>query len=201
MQDQNTPGPSTYQMDSSVGAQNARIGKMAIGVIVGMFLFGFASIPLYRWVCAQTDPGGSSWFIGEPDVYENVEVDDDRELRVRFNTNVERQLPWEFGVDDNHVDINVGAKEVVTFNAVNPGSNAVTGKAVYDISPPEAAPHFKKMECFCFIEQTLDPGESMDMPLVFWFDPDLPEHVTNITLGYTFFNAESSRARAAVEDY
>ncbi len=198
---QQTPGPPSYRMDSDVGEQNARVGKIAIGVIVGMFLFGFASIPLYRWVCAQTDPGGSSWYIGEPDVYENVEVDDDRDIRVRFNTNVERQLPWEFGVDDNHVDIHVGAKEVVTFNATNVGSNAVTGKAVYDISPPEAAPHFKKLECFCFIEQTLDASQSLDMPLVFWFDPELPDHVENITLGYTFFNAESSRARAAVEDF
>ncbi len=194
-----SPGNQSHLHDDDLNAKNARVGRLAIMVIVGMFLFGFASIPLYRWVCAQSDPGGSSWFIGEPDVYENVEIDDDREIRIRFNTNVERQLPWEFGVDDRYVDINPGEQSTVTFTASNPTSNDVTGKAVYDISPPEAAPYFKKLECFCFIEQTLISGQELDMPLVFWFEPELPEHVTDISLGYTFFNAESSRARAAVE--
>lgn len=192
-----TPPESSYQRDGEVDVRNKRVGKLAIGVVVGMFLFGFASIPLYRWVCAQTDPGGSSWFIGEPDVYENVEVDDDRDIRIRFNTNVERQLPWSFDVEQRSVDINPGEKSVVNFEATNTASDPVTGKAVYDISPPEAAPHFKKLECFCFIEQTLDPGQTIEMPLVYWFDPELPEHVEEISLGYTFFNAESSRARAA----
>ena len=190
-----TSGPP---IDHSIHAKNRQVGKMAIMAIVGMFLFGFASIPLYRWVCAQSDPGGSSWFIGEPDVYENVVIDNDREVRVRFNTNVERQLAWEFAVDERHVTINPGEKRVVTFTAENVLNRPVTGKAVYDISPPEAAPHFKKVECFCFIEQTLDNREVMEMPLVFWFDSDLPEHVTEISLGYTFFNSESSRARAAI---
>ena len=193
------PGQQAYRPDPRVQAKNARVARKAIMVIVGMFLFGFASIPLYRWVCAQSDPGGSSWFIGEPDVYEGVEVDEERDIRVRFNTNVERQLPWSFEVDERHVDVHPGQKQVVTFTANNPANRPITGKAVYDISPPEAAAHFKKMECFCFIEQTLDGGETMDMPLVFWFDPELPEHVTEISLGYTFFNAESSRARAAVQ--
>ncbi len=189
--------PSSQDAAAQLDAKNAKVGKMAIGVIVGMFLLGFASIPLYRWVCAQTDPGGSSWFIGEPDVYEGVEVDEERELTIRFNTNVERQLPWSFQVDQRTMTINAGERAVATFDAQNTATTDVTGKAVYDISPPEAAPYFKKQECFCFIEQTLSGGEEMSMPLVYWFESDLPDHVDTITLGYTFFNSESSRARAA----
>ncbi len=190
-------GSPAHGSDSAVAAQNKRVGKMAVGLVVAMFLFGFASIPLYRWVCAQTDPGGSSWFIGEPDVYEGVEVDEERELHVRFYTNVERQLPWQFSVEESLVTINPGERKIINFDARNVDPDAVTGKAVYDISPPDAAPHFKKQECFCFIEQELSGDEEMRMPLVFWFDPDIPEHIEEITLGYTFFNADSSRARAA----
>lgn len=195
------PDGAGYTVDPESESKNARTGKIAIGIIVGMFLFGFASIPLYRWVCAQTDPGGSSWFIGEPDVYDEseVEIDDERTVRVTFNTNIDRQLPWNFSVETGSVDIHPGEQEVVRFEAANRQSEPVTGKAVYDISPPEAAPHFKKTECFCFIEQTLDGGDDVDFPLVFWFDSDLPEHVDEINLGYTFFNAESSRARAAAQ--
>lgn len=191
-----TGGPFT-QPDPQVSSDNARIGKMAVGLVVAMFLFGFASIPLYRWVCAQTDPGGSSWFIGEPDVYEDVEVDEDRDIRIRFHTNVDRQLPWNFSSEESVVTTNPGEREVVDFTAHNTGGEAVTGKAVYDISPPDAADYFRKQECFCFIEQELESDEDMDMPLVFWFESDLPDHIDEITLGYTFFNAESSRARAA----
>lgn len=193
-------GSPTHHPDNEVAEKNARVGKIAVGVVVGMFLFGFASIPLYRWVCAQTDPGGSSWFIGEPDVYDGVEVDEARDIRVRFNTNVERQLPWNFTVDESLVTINPGEKTVINFDAHNLDGDAVTGKAVYDISPPDAAPYFKKQECFCFIEQKLSGDEEMRMPLVFWFDPELPDHVDEINLGYTFFNAESSRARAASDN-
>lgn len=192
--------PSGYSRDDIDDEKNARTGKVAIFVIVAMFLAGFASIPLYRLVCAQIDPGGSSWFIGEPDVYDGVEVDEDRTVRVTFNTNVERQLPWEFDVEQSTIDIHPGEKNTVEFGAKNLAPDDATGKAVYDISPPEAAPYFKKLECFCFIEQTLPGQRELDFPLVFWFEPELPDHVEHIYLGYTFFNAESSRARAAAED-
>ncbi len=189
-----------FRPDSEAASKNAKTGKIAIGIVVGMFLFGFASIPMYRWVCAQTDPGGSSWFIGEPDVYEDVEVDEQRNLTVNFRTNVDRQLPWQFDVETSQVDINPGEQTIVDFSAANTAIDDTTGKAIYDISPPEAAPHFKKTECFCFIEQTLSAGDDVEFPLVFWFDSDLPEHVDEIDLGYTFFNAQSSRARAAANE-
>ncbi len=195
-----TTPPSHHHIDAATTEKNARLGKMAITVVVGMFLLGFASIPIYRLVCAQIDPGGSSWYIGEPDVYEGIEVDESRQLRVRFNTGVERQLPWEFEVRQRHVDVHPGERNDVAFMVVNPTGRDVTGKAVYDISPAEAAPYFKKQECFCFIEQTLHAGQELEMPLVFWFDPEMPDHIDEVYLGYTFFNAESSRSRATADN-
>ncbi|RDV38829.1 cytochrome c oxidase assembly protein [Bradymonadaceae bacterium TMQ3] len=184
---------------AEMAERNARLGKWFIGVIVGMFLLGFASIPLYRWVCAQTDPGGSAYFNGEADSYEGVVVDESRQVRVRFATNVERQLPWSFDVGEKHVTVHPGEKRLVSFTAFNEAPFPIKGKAVYDINPPEAAPYFKKIECFCFVEQTIDGESKYDMPLLFWFDPELPEHVTEVTLAYTFFSADSSMTRASRE--
>ena len=186
-------------MTAEVRERNLKMTRMLVAVIVAMFLFGFASIPLYRLFCAQLDPGGSSWFIGEPDVYEGTEVDTSRTIRVRFATNVERRLPWEFGASEYFVEVHPGQQHLMNFHAMNLSAQTVTGKAVYDINPPEAAPYFRKVECFCFIEQDLGPRESMDMPLYFWFDPDIPDTVRNVTIGYTFFNYGSSMARAMAE--
>lgn len=188
--------PKAHQIDEEVAEKNAHLGRIMVAAVVTMFLFGFASIPVYRLFCAMVDPGGSSWFIGEADVYDGVEVDTSRELRVRFNTNVERQLPWDFKGSEYSVTVHPGEKRLVNFWAMNKSSQPAIGKAVYDISPPAAAPHFRKIECFCFIEQELASREEMDMPLYFWFDPAIPEHITEIMIGYTFFNSMPSRARA-----
>lgn len=191
-----TSQPSAAASAAEMAARNRQVGKMAIGVIVVMFLVGFASIPLYRWVCAQLDPGGSAWFNGDPDSYENVAIDTSRTLRVRFATNVERQLPWDFYSTESIVEVNPGEKRLVNFVSKNRETFPIKGKAVYDINPPAAAPYFRKIECFCFIEQTLDGGEQVDMPLYFWFDPALPDHIKDITLAYTFFGYDSSLTRS-----
>lgn len=187
---------TNHRPSPEVANKNAQLSKIMIAMVVTMFLFGFASIPVYRLFCAMVDPGGSSWFIGEADVYEGVEIDHSRELRVRFATNVERQLPWEFRGSEHFVTVHPGEKRLVEFYAQNKSSLPVTGKAVYDINPPAAAPYFKKIECFCFIEQELAARQEMEMPLYFWFEPEIPDHVRDITIGYTFFNSTSSMARA-----
>ena len=192
MKQETTP----YRATPEVASKNTQLTKYMVAAVVTMFLFGFASIPLYRLFCAMVAPGGSSWFIGEADVYEGVEVDRSRQLRVRFATNVERQLPWDFYGSEHTVTVHPGEKRLVEFFAMNKSSLPVTGKAVYDINPPAAAPYFKKIECFCFIEQELSARQEMDMPLYFWFEPEIPDHVTDITIGYTFFNSGSSFSRA-----
>lgn len=166
-----------------------------IGFIVAMFAFGWGSIPLYRMVCAKLDPGGSSYFNGESDNYENVEVDESRTIDVRFTTNVQNDLPWEFAHGEPSVEVHPGEKSLVNFEVTNRQNREITGKAVYDINPPEAGQYFKKIECFCFKQQTLEAGQTREMPLYFWMDPDIPEDIDKVTLAYTFFNAESSRQR------
>ncbi len=184
-------------LSADIQASNKRFGKIAIGITVGMFLFGFASIPIYRMVCQKYMPGGSSWFNGDPDPYVDVEIDKSRTVRVRFATNVERQLPWDFYATEAYANVHPGEKRLINFVSKNNESFPVKGKAVYDINPPIAGQHFRKIECFCFIEQTLGPNERVDMPLYFWFDSDLPAHVKDITIAYTFFNADSSMTRSA----
>lgn len=191
------PLTSRAPVAEDIQSKNARFGRISIGIIVGMFLFGFASIPIYRMVCEKYMPGGSSWFNGDPDPYVDVAIDESRTVRVRFTTNVERQLPWDFYAAASHADVHPGEKRLINFVSRNNATFPVKGKAVYDINPPVAGQYFRKIECFCFIEQTLAPNEQVDMPLYFWFDAGLPEHVKEITLAYTFFNADSSLARSA----
>jgi cytochrome c oxidase assembly protein subunit 11 len=148
-------------------------------------------------VCQAIDPGGSSSQNGQTEAYQDVEVDESREVVVQFATNVERQLPWELTSVESAVRVHPGEKKNASFTVRNiDTAHEITGKAVYDINPPEAGAYFKKVECFCFTEQTLGPGEEAEMPLVFWFDPDLPDHIRRITVAYTFFAADSSRERA-----
>jgi cytochrome c oxidase assembly protein subunit 11 len=169
-----------------------------LGFLLVMFGFGWGSIPLYRLVCKQLDPGGSSASNGTADQYKNVQVDESRSLKVRFTTSVQGNLPWKFDNKSASVDVHPGEKKLVDFEVTNfDQDNELTGKAVYDVNPPEAGQYFKKIECFCFKQQTLAADETKKMPLYFWMDPDIPKDIDNVTLAYTFFNSESSRERAA----
>lgn len=171
--------------------------RWILGIIVGSFIFALASIPIYRMVCKALDPGGSAWMNGEADIYEGVEIDTSRTINVRFATNVQSQLPWRFEADVPSVDVHPGERGQAHFSIKNLDSTGeIRGKGVYDINPPEAGKYFKKIECFCFRDQTLEAGEHMDLPLVFWFEPDLPEHVKNVTIAYTFFNVDTSLQRS-----
>ena len=172
--------------------------KIVGGVVLVFFGLAWASIPLYRLVCKSLDPGGSAASNGTADEYKNVKVDRTREIQVRFTANTQGNLPWEFRPTKPSVTVHPGEKTLVKFKSANLDQNeAITGKAVYDINPPEAGPYFKKIECFCFTRQTLEPGETQDMPLYFWLEPDIPDHVEKVTLGYTFFNAETGRDKGS----
>jgi cytochrome c oxidase assembly protein subunit 11 len=179
-----------YADGTHVQADHTKLLKIMGAVLLGSFAFGWASIPLYRMVCAKLDPGGSSALNGSVSTYENVDVDKSRTVHVRFSAIVNGRLPWEFSATELSVDVHPGEKRLTKFQAKNLSpTQTIIGKAVYDIVPAEAAPYFKKIECFCFKEQTLKPKESVDMPLYFWFEPDLPDHIKEVTLAYTFFNA------------
>lgn len=183
-----TADPSAFGDGTHVQADHTRLLKFMGLILLASTIFGWGSIPLYRLVCAKFAGGGSAALNGESSEYNNVTVDTSRNVHVRFSAVVNRNLPWDFAPEVLSVDVHPGEKRLTNFHAKNRSSTqTIIGKAVYDIVPAQAAPYFKKIECFCFTEQTLNPNEAVEMPLYFWFEPDMPAHIKEVTLAYSFF--------------
>jgi len=153
-------------------------------VAVGMFGFGFALWPLYDVFCEVTGLGGRAIQVSENN---DLAVASDRVVSIRFDASVNSSLPWEFKAKEKVSEFNLGVPSTAYYIAANPGTESITGQATYNVSPPEASLYFVKTECFCFTEQTLAANESQEMPVYFYVKPDLPEHIKDITLSYTFY--------------
>jgi len=155
---------------------------------VGMFGFGFALVPLYDVLCAAL--GISQQNISEKADYETVTAGADvtRSLKVQFLANNDGTMSWEFKPNDFQIRVHPGEPNSTTFYARNPAHRTMIAQAIPSISPPEAAKYFHKTECFCFNQQQLDSGESIDMPLQFIVDKALPKDIHTITLSYTLFD-------------
>lgn len=164
--------------------KNRRTMRRLTLVAVGMFGFGFALWPLYTVLCEVTGLGGRAIQVEENN---SEAVASDRVVSIRFDASVNSSLPWEFKAKEKVSEYNLGVPSTAYYVAMNPGSDAVTGQATYNVTPPEASLYFVKTECFCFTEQTLAAKESRDMPVYFYIKPDLPEHIKDITLSYTFY--------------
>jgi cytochrome c oxidase assembly protein subunit 11 len=166
------------------------------GIIVSSFIFALGSIPMYRIVCKKIDPGGSSAQNGDPEIYDD-KTDTSRDVRIRFTTSVERQLPFEFTISHDYLTVHPGQRGEAIFKVTNlDGDRDYRAKAVYDINPPEAGQYLKKIQCFCFDEQTIAAGSTVELPLLFWFDSKMPPEIKEITIAYTYFNMESSLERS-----
>ena len=161
------------------------------GVVAGMAGLSLASSELYRMFCQATGYGGTP-------KTENVarpKVVTDGQVTVRFDANVNSALPWRFHPEKRQVRVRLGEETLVYFTAANLADQPVTGTATFNVVPEKVAQYFSKLECFCFTEQTLAPGQEVNMPVVFFVDPALAEDstardATTITLSYTFFRAE-----------
>ena len=129
--------------------------------------------------------------LGRADTVTNTQVDVTRNVRIEFDSNI-RKLPWQFRALTPVVDVHPGELRQVVFEIVNTTDRAMTGQAIPSYGPQHAGQYFKKLECFCFARQTLQPGESRQMPVVFVVDADLPKDVPTITLSYTFFEVEGA---------
>jgi cytochrome c oxidase assembly protein subunit 11 len=164
--------------------KNRKTTRRLILVAIGMFGFGFALWPLYTVLCEVTGLGGRAIQVSEDN---SGAVASDRVVSIRFDASVNSSLPWEFKAKEKVSEYNLGVPSIAFYVAMNPGSDAVTGQATYNVTPPEASLYFVKTECFCFTEQTLAANESRDMPVYFYIKPDLPEHIKDITLSYTFY--------------
>ena len=168
--------------------------------VVAMVGAAYAAVPLYNWFCRTTGFGGT------PLVAEKApDAPIARKITVRFDGNVADGLPWTFGPDAPSTEIRIGETKLFHYTAKSFARTESEGIASYNISPPEAAPYFNKLQCFCFTNQKLSPGEKMDMPVVFFIDPAIDKDpqfrsLDTITLSYTFFPAKRpAKPVAAVE--
>ena len=169
--------------------RNAATAAAALGIVVIMGGLAYASVPLYRWFCQVTGFGGTTQ-VAEAAPEELHE----RSVTVRFNADVNSALPWRFQPVERSVRVRLGEERLAFYRAKNLGDRPVTGTATFNVTPAKAGPYFAKLDCFCFTEQTLAAGRSVDMPVSFYVDPELAgdrnlDDVTTITLSYTFFAA------------
>lgn len=181
-------------------SRNMRVAAFSALTAVVMVGAAYAAVPLYDLFCKVTGYGGTTQVaVGEAGVIL------DREVTVYFDANTNRNLPWSFEPVQRSITVRVGETALAYYTATNNSSEPVTGVATYNVAPYKAASYFSKLECFCFTEQTLQPGESIEMPVLFFVDPLIDEErrmddVTSITLSYTFFESQdggSARADAA----
>lgn len=151
-------------------------------IIPVMLLFCALLVPLYRQICQVLGITASRT------VTQNTQVDSSRLVNVEFVSHINRNFAWKFEPVEKKVAIHPGSLTTVRYRVTNTLSHAVTGQAVPSFSPLEAGIHFNKLECFCFTNQTLQAGETREMPVTFYVSPDMPREIENIAVSYTFFN-------------
>ena len=179
---------------SQRGRANARLGRNLGLFAVAMFGFGFALWPLYNVLCEITGLNGKTGRLEQPAAAESP-VDRSRLVTVEFTGHASTGLPWEFVPRVKKLDVHPGEVMEVMYYARNLADEPVTGQAVPSVAPGRAAAHFNKIECFCFTQQQLKPGEGREMPVRFVVDAKLPREVHTITLNYAFFNLDKTQAR------
>ena len=173
-------------------AQNRKILFSCVFVVGAMVGLAYASVPLYKLFCQVTGFGGTTQVATEAPVAVS-----ERTIKVRFNADVNSGLQWQFKPEQREITVHLGEDNLAYYVAENMSVKPVTGQAVYNVTPLKAGQYFNKIACFCFDEQTLEPGQRVDMPVSFYVDPAIAEDINTqdvktITLSYTFFKSEAS---------
>lgn len=162
---------------------------MALTGALAMLGLGYASVPLYRLFCQATGFGGTTMRVSEAQAAE-IKTADAR-ISVRFDSNVERTMPWNFAPSQITQELRIGERKMAFYTAENRSDRAVTGMATFNVEPELAGKYFNKIQCFCFNQQTLAAGQKVEMPVIYFVDPAIlsdPEtkDIEQITLSYTF---------------
>lgn len=173
-------------------ARNKRVMLSCVAIVGGMVGLSYASVPLYALFCQVTGYGGTTQ-VGT-DAPRDVSA---QTIKIRFNADVNSRLRWQFKPEQREMTVKLGEDNLAYYVAENMSVKPVTGQAVYNVTPLKAGQYFSKIDCFCFDEQTLEPGQRVDMPVSFYVDPAIAEDpntrdVKTITLSYTFYKAEPS---------
>ncbi|MCB2135660.1 MAG: cytochrome c oxidase assembly protein [Rhodobacteraceae bacterium] len=177
---------------------NARTAAQLLGVVATMGALAWAAVPFYSWFCQVTGYGGTT----------NVAkaASDkvlDETVTIRFDANTDRGMPWEFKPVVREMTLRIGETGLAFYEAYNPTDRVVAGTAAYNVAPDLAGYFFNKIDCFCFTEQVLQPGERVEMPVSFYVDPDMVTdrdagHIRHITLSYTFYETELPEKQATL---
>jgi cytochrome c oxidase assembly protein subunit 11 len=187
---------------ASLQQRNRRVGLIAFAVAAAMVGLGFASVPLYRIFCQVTGFGGTTMRVTEAQAATVASTD--TLMRIRFDANVQRGMPWRFEPVQVTDTVSVGVRDMAIYTAKNLSDRPITGTASFNVEPEQAGRYFSKIQCFCFTEQTLQPGEEMRMPVIYYVDPkilDDPDNkdVGEITLSYTFHETTPTGQTGAVQ--
>ncbi|MFP3890158.1 cytochrome c oxidase assembly protein [uncultured Ralstonia sp.] len=180
------PDPTPHDTEQAVERRLNRsmLGKLAVVVVI-MFGFGYAMVPLYKKICEVTNINVLNTRDEDGGALRNTQVDTSRTITVEFDSN--SQGPFRFRPVKNSMEVHPGEINQIVYEVVNKEGRPVSAQAIPSYAPKQATEFFKKIECFCFKQQTLTANESREMPVVFVIDPDLPKDVKTITLSYTFF--------------
>ncbi|WP_108483590.1 cytochrome c oxidase assembly protein [Oceaniglobus ichthyenteri] len=174
-----------------------RTAAQAAGLVVIMGALAWASVPFYDWFCRVTGFGGvTAVGLGADQVL-------DQTIALRFDGSVERGMPWEFKPVQRQMEIRIGETGLTFYEAYNPTDRVVAGSASYNVAPFQAGGFFTKIDCFCFEEQILQPGERVMMPVTFYVDPEIVDDregkfVKHITLSYTFYEIDLPEEQASL---
>jgi len=172
-------------------------GKL-VGVAVLMLSLSFAAVPFYDWFCRVTGFGGTPLVAdAAPDLIL------DQTIQIRFDASTSPGMPWQFKPMVTTMNVRIGENAIAFYEAYNPTDRVVAGTASYNVTPEAAGGYFSKIECFCFTEQVLQPGERVEMPVSFFVDPEIVDNaeakfVREITLSYTFYETELTPEQAAL---
>jgi cytochrome c oxidase assembly protein subunit 11 len=190
------PNPS-FASSSAARRRDIMVAFLCGGLVAGMVGLSFAAVPLYSWFCRTTGYGGTTQVAKAAPAHVS-----DRSITVRFDSNVAAGLPWRFEPERRTIDVKLGEVVTVYYQVINEAARVTAGQAGYNVSPSTTGIYFTKINCFCFTEQTMKPGEKRDMAVVFYVDPKLAEdaeqnNVKVITLSYTFYPARVPDQAAA----
>ncbi|MBW4707667.1 cytochrome c oxidase assembly protein [Roseobacter sp. YSTF-M11] len=178
----------------------AKTVAQTVSLVIVMGALAWASVPFYDWFCRVTGFGGVT---GVSDVAPDNVLD--QTITVRFDGSLHSQMPWSFKPVVREMDVRIGETGLAFYEAYNPTNRPIAGSASYNVTPYQAGGFFNKIQCFCFEEQVLQPGERVQMPVTFYVDPEIVEdrdgkYVHTITLSYTFYEIDLPEGYAAAQD-
>jgi cytochrome c oxidase assembly protein subunit 11 len=176
------------------GKKNLRTAVIAASVAIGMVGLSYAAVPLYRMFCQVTGFGGTTQRADAAPAEASTKT-----MVVRFDANTSETLHWAFHPEQQVVTVKIGEQNLAAYKATNLSDKPLTGSAVFNVTPPQAGAYFNKIQCFCFTEQTLQPGQSIDLPVSYFVDPDIlndPDAagIKEITLSYTFYPVDKAKS-------